>query len=52
MVVLRLSAFIVLCIGVQITWNGIKALASEMSVRAADRLDPAKGDAAAPAKPL
>jgi len=31
MVVLRLSAFIVLCIGVEITWNGIKALASELS---------------------
>jgi multiple antibiotic resistance protein len=31
MVVLRLSAFIVLCIGVQITWNGIKALAIELS---------------------
>ena len=31
MVVLRLSAFIVLCIGVQITWNGVKALASELS---------------------
>ncbi len=30
-VVLRLSAFIVLCIGVQITWNGIRALASELS---------------------
>ena len=33
MVVLRLSAFIVLCIGVQITWNGIKALASELRSR-------------------
>jgi len=31
MVVLRLSAFIVLCIGVEITWNGIKSLASELS---------------------
>jgi len=31
MVVLRLSAFIVLCIGVEITWNGIRALASELS---------------------
>ena len=36
MVVLRLSAFIVLCIGVEITWNGVKALASEIVVRAAD----------------
>jgi multiple antibiotic resistance protein len=31
MVVLRLSAFIVLCIGVEIAWNGVKALASELS---------------------
>ena len=31
MVVLRLSAFIVLCIGVEITWNGVKALASELT---------------------
>jgi len=31
MVVLRLSAFIVLCIGVEITWNGIRALASELT---------------------
>jgi multiple antibiotic resistance protein len=30
MVVLRMSAFIVLCIGVEITWNGVKALASEL----------------------
>ena len=30
MVVLRLSAFIVLCIGVQIAWNGVKALAEEI----------------------
>ena len=30
MVVLRLSAFIVLCIGVEITWNGIRTLASEL----------------------
>jgi len=30
MVVLRLSAFIVLCIGVEIAWNGVKALASEI----------------------
>ncbi len=32
MVVLRLSAFIVLCIGVEITWNGIKALATDLSL--------------------
>jgi multiple antibiotic resistance protein len=30
MVVLRLSAFIVLCIGVEIAWNGVKSLASEL----------------------
>ena len=30
MVVLRLSAFIVLCIGVEITWNGVKGLAAEL----------------------
>lgn len=29
MVVLRLSAFIVLCIGVQIAWNGVKTLVEE-----------------------
>jgi multiple antibiotic resistance protein len=29
MVVLRLSAFIVMCIGVQIAWNGVKALVEE-----------------------
>lgn len=41
MVVLRLSAFIVLCIGVEITWNGVKALASELQF----------APAAAPAQP-
>jgi multiple antibiotic resistance protein len=30
MVVLRLSAFIVLCIGVEITWNGVRALAAQL----------------------
>jgi multiple antibiotic resistance protein len=30
MVVLRLSAFIVLCIGVQIAWNGVRALIAEL----------------------
>jgi len=30
MVVLRLSAFIVLCIGVEIAWNGVKSLMSEL----------------------
>ena len=32
MVVLRLSAFIVLCIGVEISWNGIKSLASQTAL--------------------
>jgi multiple antibiotic resistance protein len=43
MVVLRLSAFIVLCIGVEITWNGVKALAAELAFGSA-------APAAAPAK--
>lgn len=30
MVVLRLSAFILLCIGVQIAWNGVRNLAAEL----------------------
>jgi len=46
MVVLRLSAFIVLCIGVEITWNGVKELASEMSFA-----PPAAPAPATPAKP-
>jgi len=32
MVVVRLSAFIMLCIGVGITWNGVKALLAEIGV--------------------
>ena len=32
MVVVRLSAFIMLCIGVGITWNGIKALLAEIGI--------------------
>lgn len=31
MVVLRLSAFIVLCIGVEIAWNGVRALLAEVN---------------------
>jgi multiple antibiotic resistance protein len=31
-ILLRLSALIVLCIGVQIVWNGVKALLKELSV--------------------
>jgi hypothetical protein len=32
-IVLHLSAFILLCIGVSIGWNGIRALLSEIAVR-------------------
>ena len=42
MVILRLSAFIVLCIGVEITWNGIKTLASELTFSSAPVTAPAK----------
>jgi len=34
MVVLRLTAFIMLCIGVGITWNGVKALLAEIGIPA------------------
>lgn len=59
MVVLRLSAFIVLCIGVEITWNGIRALASEVSFappaasapREAADPTPASASPASPATP-
>jgi hypothetical protein len=47
MVVLRLSAFIVLCIGVQIAWNGAKALVEEVPVRLACRPSP---NSSAPAR--
>ena len=33
LVVVRLSAFIMLCIGVGITWNGVKSLLAEVGVR-------------------
>ena len=32
MVVVRLSAFIMLCIGVGITWNGVKALLAQIGI--------------------
>ena len=32
-IVVRLSAFIVLSIGVQIGWNGVKALLEEIGIR-------------------
>lgn len=53
MVVLRLSAFIVLCIGVEITFNGIKALAAELSFAPPGSTAPAGAvpPATAPASP-
>jgi multiple antibiotic resistance protein len=41
MAVLRLSAFIVLCIGVQIAWNGVKALLEELQAPALQAPAPA-----------
>jgi multiple antibiotic resistance protein len=41
MVVLRLSAFIVLCIGVEIAWNGVKALASQITFAPPQAAQPA-----------
>ncbi|MFO1324111.1 MAG: MarC family protein [Burkholderiales bacterium] len=48
MVVLRLSAFIVLCIGVQIAWNGVRALASELEFAPPAAHPPATAPKAAP----
>jgi multiple antibiotic resistance protein len=45
MIVLRLSAFIVLCIGVEITWNGIKSLAAELSFAPPHAAQPAPAPA-------
>ncbi len=42
MVVLRLSAFIVLCIGVQIAWNGVRALLEELPLAATPVTAPVK----------
>ena len=39
MVVVRLSAFIMLCIGVGITWNGVKALLAEIGIHCVDWAD-------------
>ncbi len=52
MVVLRLSAFIVLCIGVEITWNGIRALASELTFAPPAAAAPATTQGDAPAATL
>jgi multiple antibiotic resistance protein len=43
MIVLRLSAFIVLCIGVEIGWNGVKSLASELSFAPPQAVQPSPG---------
>ncbi len=45
MVVLRLSAFIVLCIGVQIAWNGVKALVEELPFAPVQGSGPVPGGA-------
>ena len=51
MVVMRLSAFIMLCIGVEITWNGVRALAEQIQF-APPAAAPAKSTVpAAPAEP-
>ena len=41
MIVLRLSAFIVLCIGVEIAWNGVKSLASQLAFAPPQAVQPA-----------
>jgi multiple antibiotic resistance protein len=43
MAVLRLSAFIVLCIGVEIAWNGAKALIGELANPPVPQATPARG---------
>ena len=50
MVLLRLSAFIVLCIGVQIAWNGIRALASELPFAPPSATTPSPSPAINPPK--
>jgi multiple antibiotic resistance protein len=53
MVVLRLSAFIVLCIGVEITWNGVRSLLEEVQFAPPSASAPAAAESApkASAKP-
>jgi multiple antibiotic resistance protein len=52
MVVLRLSAFIVLCIGVQIAWNGVRALVEELPFAAVQpSAAPAANSVPAPKRP-
>jgi multiple antibiotic resistance protein len=48
MVVMRLSAFIMLCIGVEITWNGVRALAEQVQFKPQAE---SSAKAAAPAEP-
>jgi multiple antibiotic resistance protein len=52
MVLLRLSAFILLCIGVQIGWNGVRTLILELSsaTAPAGEVVPPRGSAPAPAR--
>ncbi|MEP7330221.1 MAG: MarC family protein [Betaproteobacteria bacterium] len=51
MVILRLSAFIMLCIGVEITWNGVKALVSELPITGAPVAAVAAPNASPPTAP-
>jgi len=48
MAVLRLSAFIVFCIGVQIAWNGVKGLLEELPGLAAPGSATSTGTSAKP----
>ncbi len=50
MVVLRLSAFIVLCIGVQIAWNGVRSLYAELGTPDPPLTAPALSDGPTPSK--
>ena len=46
----KLTAFLLLCIGVQITWNGVRGLANELLASPAAAGDPATTSPGAPAK--
>ena len=51
MVVMRLSAFIMLCIGVEITWNGVRTLAGQIEFSPPAASSAKSGAHAAPAEP-
>ena len=51
MVVMRLSAFIMLCIGVEITWNGVRALAEQVQFAPPAASSARSAAPAAPAEP-